>query len=238
MNTRLPFLVKLSEKDLRLIIAIFLIVLLVFLIFALIYDVVKQVMRRQGRRVDADMHLLVEADLIKSPKQFKKIARRKSNVVFYKQLLPAFLILIITIAIHGIVIAFMGKINLFDYKDEGIGTLFHVFDWDNQPKTKIFGITVASDWPELLSSPHFSARAIPSYIIVPLYFTCIIWFFIVFQAYLSRTIRINVLGKKLFSSDLDDKRLLDLSALDLQKSEEVTTPSQINNEVSDINREN
>jgi len=55
------FLVKLSEKDWRLIIAIFLIFVLIFLIFSLIFDVVRQVMRRQGRRVDADMKMLVEA---------------------------------------------------------------------------------------------------------------------------------------------------------------------------------
>lgn len=221
------FLVKLSEKDWRLIIAIFLIFVLIFLIFSLIFDVVRQVMRRQGRRVDADMKMLVEANLIRSPKDFSRNAHRKSNVVLFYQLFPPILIALCTTVIYVIVMLFMGPINLFDYKTEGISTLFYIFDWANQPRANFFGINLPSDWPEVISTPHFAPRAIISYMVVPLYFISLLWGILAIQSYLSRFIRILVLKRKLFSADLDDKRLLDLSALEPESVEEEPKKEEI-----------
>ena len=215
------FLVKLSEKDWRLIIAIFLIFVLIFLIFSLIFDVVRQVMRRQGRRVDADMKMLVEADLIRSPKDFSRNAHRKSNVVLFYQLFPTILIALCTTVIYVIAMLFM------DYKTEGISTLFYIFDWANQPRANFFGINLPSDWPEVISTPHFAPRAIISYMVVPLYFISLLWGILAIQSYLSRFIRILVLKRKLFSADLDDKRLLDLSALEPESVEEEPKKEEI-----------
>jgi ABC-type multidrug transport system fused ATPase/permease subunit len=231
------FLAKLTDKDLRLIIALFLILFLVFLIFALIYDVVKQVMKRQGRRVDSDMHLLVEANLIRTPKEFRHFARKKSDIAFFKQLFPAFLIAVVTTIIYGVSMIFMGPIDLFDYKTEGIGTIFYIFDWANVPTSNFFGLQLMSDWPKVISTPHFSARAIVSYVVAPLYLITIIWAFIAYQSYLSRFIRIGVLNKKLFSGNLDDKKIVDLSALEVseldenKEKEKETNSSDNNNDV-------
>lgn len=231
----LIFLVKLTEKDLRLIIALFLILFLVLLIFALIYDVIKQVMKRQGRRVDKDMHLLVEANLIRTPKEFRHYARKKSDIAFFKQLFPAFLIALATTLIYGIAMIFMGPIDLFDYKTEGIGTIFYIFDWANVPTSNFFGLTLMSDWPKVISTPHFSARAIVSYVVAPLYLITIIWAFIAYQSYLSRFIRIGVLNKKLFSGNLDDKKIVDLSALEINDTDENEQKEKETNSNNDNN---
>lgn len=226
------FLVKLSETDKRLVIAIFLLAILLLLIVGLIYDSIKALMDRQGKKIDALMNLPVAAGLIMSKKQFRKVASYKNDVQFYKTFSRIFLLALFTAVIHVIYFlvmefAFELESNIWD-TNTGIGTLFYTFDWANIPKSTFFGLEIASDWPAIVNRPHFSLQALGSYVIAPLYIVCIFGGFMTILSYLSRTIRVHTLAKLLFSADLSGKRIHDLSALGKTKNDSgINTPADV-----------
>ncbi len=225
-------LIKLSETDKRLVIAVFLLLILVFLIFGLIYDSVKLLMDRQGKKIDTLMSLPVASGLIMSRKQFRKIAHYKNDVQFYKTFSRIVALLIVTGVLH--LIYFLIMTYVFETPiaiwstDSGFGSIFYTFDWANMPRSEFFGLTLPSDWPEVVNRPHFVPEAIGSYVIVPLYLVCIVGGFMTMLAYLSRTIRVFKLTNQLFSADLSNKRIHDLGALGQNKNDSgINTPEDV-----------
>lgn len=225
--------IKLSEADKRLIIAVFLLVLIVFLIFGLIYDSIKLIMVKQGKRIDALMNLPVSAGLIMSRKQFRKIAHYKNDVYFYKGSRRYVLILTIAAILHVAYFLLMTYVaqtplNIWDTQT-GFATILPTFDWANMETSVFFGITLPSNWPPIINRPHFEVLAIGSYVIVPLYITCMIGGFLTILGYLSRTIRIYTLSNMLFSADLSETRIHDLG--DLTTNEKtgvgINTPEKV-----------
>ena len=75
-------LIKLSENDKRVLIAICLIVLLIIVLVGYLSLLVRNVMRRQGKKVDFMMYDIMKARVIVDSKTFGKVARYKSNVIF------------------------------------------------------------------------------------------------------------------------------------------------------------
>ena len=197
---------KLSEDSKRLIIALLFILIVLFVIVGCIGTLIKKVMKRQARGADDMMYDVVRAGIFNRKKDLIKFGIKKNHLVFFKQAWRPFIVMVAASLIMIIYCIAMGnwKVNIFDYQTEGIGTLFHVFDWANVPKTKIFGIEVMSDWPPLLSSPHWSWTAWGSYIFVPAMLVGLIWFMICVQAYIARTFRIFGIAKKVFSRSIDD----------------------------------
>lgn len=228
----IPFFIKLSETDKRLIIAIFLLVILVFLIVGLIYDSVKALMDRQGKKIDSMMNLSVSAGLIMSKKHFKKIANYKNDVQFYMTFSRIVLLGIIAGVVHLIYFFIMQygvkvPLNIWD-TETGIGTLFYTFDWANMSRNTFFGMELPSDWPAVVNRPHFNIHALGSYIVAPLYIITAVGAFLTILSYLARTIRILKLTKLLFSADLSGKRIHDLSALGKNKNDSgINTPEDV-----------
>lgn len=197
---------KLSEDSKRLIIALLFILIVLFVIVGCIGTLIRKVMKRQAHGADDMMYDVVRAGIFNRKKDLIKFGIKKNHLVFFKQAWRPFIVMVAASLIMIIYCIAMGnwKVNIFDYQTEGIGTLFHVFDWANVPKTKIFGIEVMSDWPPLLSSPHWSWKAWGSYIFVPAMLVGLIWFMICVQAYIARTFRIFGIAKKVFSRSIDD----------------------------------
>lgn len=197
---------KLSEDSKRLIIALLFVLIVLFVIVGCIGTIIKKVMKQQAHGADDMMYDVVRAGIFNRKKDLIKFGIKKNHLVFFKQAWRPFIVMVAASLIMIIYCIAMGnwKVNIFDYQTEGIGTLFHIFDWANVPKTKIFGIEVMSDWPPLLSSPHWSWTAWGSYIFVPAMFVGLIWFMICVQAYIARTFRIFGIVKKVFSRSIDD----------------------------------
>lgn len=78
-------LIKLSENDKRVLIAICLIVLLIIVLVGYLSLLVRNVMRRQGKKVDFMMYDIMKARVIVDSKTFGIVARYKSNVYFLKK---------------------------------------------------------------------------------------------------------------------------------------------------------
>lgn len=198
-------LIKLTENDKRIIIAIFLILILVFVLIGIIGSLIVRTMKWQGKKCDTLVSDVVTNHIVTTPLQLRLYARKKNSRYFIKQAwIPILLIIagVLTIVIRDAVKQDWSY-NPFNISD-GFGTLFFVWDFENAPRTTIFGITLISDWPPFANEPHFEAAAIVSYIAVPLVIIGGIWYLVVAQAYLARTIRAYKLSKKVFEKSLDN----------------------------------
>lgn len=230
------FLIKLSETDKRLIIALFLLVILLLVIFGLIYDSVVRIMDKQGKKIDAMMSLPIASGLIMSRKQFKKIAHYKNDVQFYKTFSRIVALLIVAGVLHLIYFlvmefVFSKPLNIWG-AETGFASILYTFDWANIPTSTFFGLTLPSDWPAVINRPHFVLEAIGSYVVVPLYLVCIFGGFVTILAYLSRTLRVFKLTNTLFSADLSNKRIHDLGALSQNKNDSgINVPEDVSTAV-------
>ena len=198
-------LIKLTENDKRIIIAIFLILILVFVLIGLIGSLIVRTMKWQGKKCDTLVSDVVTNHIVTTPLQLRLYARKKNSRYFIKQAwIPILLILagILTIIIRNAVKQDWSY-NPFNIND-GFGTLFFVWDFENAPRTTIFGITLIADWPPFANQPHFEPNALVAYIAVPLLIIGVLWYLVVAQAYLARTIRAYKLSKTVFEKSLDN----------------------------------
>ena len=199
-------LIQLSENDKRIIIALFLVLILVFVIIGIIGSIIVRVMKWQGKKCDTLVSDVVVNHIIEKPGQLRRYARKKNIRYFIKQAwIPILLIVagVIVLVIRGAVT------NDWAYDpfnmETGFGTLFFAWDFGNDKYyTMIFDLKLLAEWPELINTPHAVVEAIYSYISIPLLFIGGLWYLVVAQAYLARTIRAIKLSKTVFEKSLDD----------------------------------
>lgn len=201
-----PLLIKLTEEDTRILIAIFIIVLLIFVIISFIGSLVRRTMKFQGKDLDTAMHDLVSTGVVDTPRYFRRIAVKKNNRLLFKQMRWPILLLFLSVTFLIIYLSWIENYNLsflFDYQSKGISTLFFIFDWPNQPHALFYGINLPSGWPPVLNTPHFEWAAWPSYVFTPLFTVGAIWFLVATQAYIARTWRLLVMSKAVFRKNLE-----------------------------------
>lgn len=205
------FLLKLTENDKRILIAIFLVFILVLVLLGYIYTIIKKVMKRQGKTVDKYMYDLVETKVVNTPSHFKKVARKKSNLLFFKKAkTPAIIFAISAIVILlYVVISGNSDLKVLFSQDQGFGSLIITFDWKNTPKATLLGIKtfIPVNWPEVLHSPTFlynSFSAWISYFTIPAITISLIWYIFNVQAYIARSLRIKKMSKDVFAKDLEN----------------------------------
>ena len=197
-------LIKLSENDKRVIIAIFLILILVFVLIGLIGSLIIRTMKWQGQKCDTLVSDVVRNNIVTTPLQLRKYARKKNTRYFIKQAwIPIILILVgVLIIIIRDAVTEDWSYNPFNIND-GFGTLLFICDFDNAQYATIFGITLLADWPPFIT-PHFEEAALVSYFAVPPLIIGACWYLVAAQAYLARTIRAYQLSKKVFEKSLED----------------------------------
>ena len=200
------FLIRLSENEKRVLIGILIAAILLFVLIGLLGSLVIRTMKYQGKKCDALVAEVVTARLIKSPAQLRKYARKKNIRLFIKHAWsPLFLIIIGvgSLLVHNY-IKEDWSYNPFNLTD-GFGTLLYTWDF-NAPDmyTTVFGYTIIADWPPIVTEPHFVMEAIYAYVFVVFSLIGGIWYLIVSQAYLARTISARTLSKKLFEKSLDN----------------------------------
>ena len=197
-------LIKLSENDKRVIIAIFLILILVFVLIGLIGSLIVRTMKWQGKKCDTLVSDVVTNRIITTPSQLRVYARKKNARYFIKQAwIPILLILTgVLIIIIRDAVKSDWSYNPFNIND-GFGTLLFICDFEHAQYVTIFGITVLADWPPFLT-PHFEQAALVSYFAVPPLIIGACWYLVAAQAYLARTIRAYKLSKTVFEKSLED----------------------------------
>ena len=201
----IPLLIKLSENDKRIIIAICLVIILLFVLIGVIGSIVIRTMKWQSKKCDTLVSDVVVNRIVTTPHQLRVYARKKNTRYFIKQ---AWIPILLIIAGISIVIIHNSVTKNWSYNpfntDDGFGTLLFVWDFKNPDSyTKVFGVTVMASWPPLSNEPHFVADALASYFAVPMVIVGACWYLVVAQAYLARTLRAYKLSKQVFEKSLE-----------------------------------
>lgn len=198
-------LIQLSENDKRIIIAAFLILILVFVLIGLIGSAIVRTMKWQARKCDTLVSDVVTNHIVTTPLQLRNYARKKNTRYFIKQAWIPILLILVGVAIVLIRDAIKQDFsyNPFNIND-GFGTLLFTWDFKNAEYTTVFDITLLKDWPKFSNEPHFETEAIASYVAVPAIVVGGLWYIVVAQAYLARTIKAYKLSKTVFEKSLDN----------------------------------
>jgi hypothetical protein len=190
---------------------LYLILIVVLLTFALIGGIgwlFETLIKRYGDQVDADTWKLYETRTINTPKEFSRIAFKKSHRQAFIDFFWAILTLGMTV---GLLFGYMAIANdptlindLADYQTRGFNTVFPIFDWSNIPQNEFFGLSIISDFPPLLNLPRFVPEAIISYV---LFLMTLFGLFLLIRANLAligRTLRIQTKRNRIFMKNLDE----------------------------------
>jgi hypothetical protein len=190
---------------------LYLLLALIFLTLALVGGIgwlFETLIKKYGDQVDAETWKIYETRTVNTPKEFSRVAFKKSHRQAFKDYFWALL----TIAsMIGLLLGYMAIFNdstliddLFNYQTRGFNTIFPIFDWANMPTNEFFGIQIISDWPVLLNVPRFVPEATISYI---LFLLALLGGLLTFRATLSligRTLRIQSKKNQIFMKNLDD----------------------------------
>lgn len=202
-------LIKLTENDKRILIALLLIVILLFVLIGYISLAVKKIMKFQGKRAEDMLYNVVKTKQIYNERQLRIYGIRKNWRLFFKQASKPMIILAIAwllFLVDGILIEKNGfaGIDVWDYKTKGIGTLFFIHDWAAAPKGDFFFFkNIAVGFPPLINKPHFEITAWFSYLFIPANLIGIIWLLVCVQAYIARTFRIIKISMTIFKKTLE-----------------------------------
>ena len=198
------FLVKLSDNDKTIIIALILALVLLLALCGFLGSLIVRTMKWQGKKCDELVNEVVVNRIITSPKQLKIYARKKNRRQFLKQAwIPVVIILgaLLIVLIHNIIFR-TWNYNPFNV-DDGFGSLFFVWDFTHMFRKPEDGVGILYTGPILINKPHLKAEAIMSYIAGPAIIVGAVWYIVAAQSYLSRTIRAHWLARKIFDKSLD-----------------------------------
>lgn len=177
------FLIQLTEKDKRLLVALFIALIIIFVLIAYIGQGIKALMKRYSKGIDGYMHELCSAKLVTTPKQFRAQVFKKESKVLYastRWIFRIFIVVTVAFVIYSCVAKPSGEGNpIFQYFGESIRGLFIDLDW---PRGEFFGIkNFPVDWPYVAKGVEikFTLPCIISYL------TFVAWIFTFFGLFTS-----------------------------------------------------
>ncbi len=202
------FLIQLTEKDKRLLVALFIALIIIFVLIAYIGQGIKALMKRYSKGIDGYMHELCSAKLVTTPKQFRAQVFKKESKVLYastRWVFRVFIVFTTAFIIYTCVAKPSGSgANLFKYFNDSVKGLFIDLNW---PRGEFFGIkNFPVDWP-------YVARGVEIKFTLPCiisYLTFIAWIFTFFGLFTStlrfiaRINRARVKSVEVFSRSLDN----------------------------------
>ena len=197
-------LIKLTENDKRILIALLIAIILLFVLIGLLGSLVIRTMKWQGKKCDNLISDVVTNHIVTTPHQLRVYARKKNRRCFIKQAwIPIILIIlgVLIVVIHNAVTSNWAY-NPFNV-DDGFGSLLFIWDFSKISFT-IGGEGIKLTGPELIHSPIFVVEALPSYFAVTFLIVGGCWYLVAAQAYLARTIRAYKLSKKVFDKSLEN----------------------------------
>jgi len=190
---------------------LYLLIALVLLALALVGGIgwiFETLIKKYGDQVDAETWKIYETRTVNTPKEFAKIAFKKSHRQAFKDYFWALLTIGLML---GILFGYMTLMNdptliadLTNYETRGFNTIFPIFDWANIPTSNFFGLNIISDWPTLLNVPRFVPEATISYVIFLLTLFGGLLLTRATLALIGRTLRIQNKRNQIFMKNLDD----------------------------------
>ena len=202
------FLIQLTEKDKRLLVALFIALIIIFVLIAYIGQGIKALMKIYSKGIDGYMHELCSAKLVTTPKQFRAQVFKKESKVLYastRWVFRVFIVFTTAFIVYTCVAKPSGDgSNLFKYFNDSVKGLFIQLKW---PRGEFFGIkNFPVDWPYVARGVEikFTLPCIVSYL------TFIAWVFTFFGLFTStlrfiaRVNRAKVKSVEVFSRSLDN----------------------------------
>lgn len=201
------FLIQLTEKDKRLLIALFIVLIVVFVLIAYIAQGIKALMRRYGKGIDSYMHDLCKAKLVTTPSEFRMQVFKKETRVLYRNtrwIFRVFIVFMAAFITYTLIVKPGGDSTPFAYVGENIKNLFFDLEW---PKGEFFGLkSFPVDWPYVAKGPRveFTLPAIVSYVML------LVWVFSFFGLlsstlkFIARVNRARIKSCDVFTKSLDD----------------------------------
>jgi hypothetical protein len=190
---------------------LYLLIALVLLVLALVGGIgwlFETLIKKYGDQVDAETWKIYETRTVNTPKEFAKIAFKKSHRQAFKDYFWALLTIGLML---GVLYGYMALMNdptliqdLFNYETRGFNTIFPIFDWANIPTSNFFGLNIISDWPTLLNVPRFVPEATISYVIFLLSLLGGLLLTRATLALIGRTLRIQNKRNQIFMKNLDE----------------------------------
>ena len=207
MFNMLPMLIQLTEKDKRLIVALFIILIIAFVLIAYIGQGIRAIMRKHGKGIDTYMYDLCRAGLIKTPKDFMKQVVKREIKVLYIKTRWAFrvgLSLTIVLLLFGFIFKPSGEGQpIFAFYGQALDDLRIILDW---PRGEFFGIeNFIVDWPTVARwpSPEFSFASIITYLCTIGYGYVVVVLFIYVTGFIGKLLRAKDKSTEVFTKDLD-----------------------------------
>ena len=179
------FLIQLTEKDKRILIALFIALIILFVLIAYIGQGIRALMKKYSKGIDGYMHSLCSAKLVTNPKEFRKqVWKKETKVLYYntRWILRIFILFTGAFITYSLIVKPGGENTPFAYVGEYLGKLFIDLDW---PKAEFFGIkNFPVDWPYIAKGSEvvFTLPSIVSYVML------IVWV-VTFFGLLSSTLK-------------------------------------------------
>lgn len=197
----LPLLVKMTESDKRVLIALFILVLLIIIIFGYIEKLVAYIMHNQGLQIDTMMYDIIKTRVITEKKEFKKEAYRKSYVFFMKKSWISFIILAAFVAGMLIYGAAIGDPTC-QYVGKAVNDITVGLTW---PMGEFFGMNIPINWPSISKAPDFTwsvDKYLALFFLVGMISSGIVYL-VQCQALMARSLRVRKLCHTYFAKDLN-----------------------------------
>ena len=201
------FLIQLTERDKRLLIALFIILIVVFVLIAYVGHGVKNLMKKYGQGIDGYMHDLCKAKLVTNPGDFRREVFKKETKVLYKNTRWVFRVFIVFIAgviAYTLIVKPSGSGSSFAYIGENIKDLFIKV---KIPTGEFFGVKkFPIDWPYIskLPSPKFTVDSVISYLLLFVFVFTFCGLFTSTLKFIARLNRAKIKSREVFTRSLDD----------------------------------
>lgn len=190
--------IQLGENDRRLLVILIIFLLLTMSLLGLLGYVVRKAMQFQAKRINSMCTKVLTTRVVCDEKSYRKYANKKSNILYFKQSVPAVLIglLGLIVWITFSIIFDTWKENIFAHT---INDLFFIFgvderstSWDFLNITFHSLVVVNNDG----KGPQAVAEHIPFYAESLLFVTSGCWILVATQAFVSRGIAIQKFAKE------------------------------------------
>lgn len=201
------FLIQLTEKDKRLLIALFIILIILFVLIAYIGQGIKALMKRYSKGIDGYMHDLCKAKLVTNPKEFRKQVYIKESKVLYNNtrwIFRIFIVFMIAFVTYSLIAKPGNGGNPFAYVGDNLKDLFIDFNW---PRAEFFGIdNFPVDWPYVAKwpSPSFTVPSVVSYVMLIVWIVTLVGLFTSTLKFIARIHRARIKSTDVFTKSLDD----------------------------------
>ncbi len=202
--------IALSDTDRRLLIILIIVLLILFLLIGFFGMGVRYLVHRQAEKMDTIMSDAARTHVVDSPRQFKRLAFKKSNRLFYRQtLIPFFISVLATLiwVFSSLAMESWGE-NIFVHFHE----LFFHFEWDRYAEVyrddplivKFFGMQLLARFPAVKENPKFVLEHLPAYIEVALFYLSWAWYAFLCQGWIARMVMAFSRARTIYSKSLKD----------------------------------